>query len=279
MKALIDADVLCYSIGSCEDDHPVLKDAKGDPVKLPISSERIRDLVDEKVKQIAEEAGCSSYTCFLSGSYNFRVDVATTYPYKGRRQGQEKPYHHATVYNHIKRYDTTVVCEKREADDGLADAQTHTTVICTIDKDLDMVEGLHYNWNKEAVYSVSFEEGYYWFCKQLLTGDWSTDSILGCARLVDKVYGPKAAKAGQQYQAREGIGPKKADTLLSAASSPIGWLEIVADQYKKMFGEEWEDKINEMGALLWMGGSPDNLWTYNKAIQLLKPKEETNEET
>jgi hypothetical protein len=155
-----------------------------------------------------------------------------------------------------------VLTDGFEADDALALAQTEDTIICSIDKDLLMVPGRHYNWRKEEFTDVTYESGVKWFCTQLLQGDWSTDSIIGCGHLETKVYGPKAAKAGQAYSARVGIGPKAAENMLMGVE-PKDMIEVVANAYLQEFGMDWKTKLNEMANLLGMGLSRDNLWSYD----------------
>jgi len=261
MIANIDGDILTYSVGSFTNDHPFLKDQEGKPLQMPVSTEAIKGLVDDEIKKIVEGAECTDYRIFLSGNNNYRVEVATTFPYKGNRDGLEKPYHWQTVRDYLESIAYNISPDN-EADDELANAQTEDTVLCSLDKDLLMVVGWHYNWRKEEKRYVSDTEGYYWFMYQLLVGDWSTDAILGCAKLVEKVYGPKAKKAGQTYTRREGVGPKKAEEILNVEPSEM--LDKVVAAYKAEFGTDWLDKLNEMGALLHMGGHKDDHWNYER---------------
>lgn len=263
MRANIDGDILLYAIGSFTNDHPFLKDKEGKPVQMPYSIDALHGLIENELVKITEGAGCDEYVVYLSGANNFREEIAVTHPYKFKRKDLEKPYHYQDVKDYLLQIEDTVLTEGIEADDALALNQTSDTVCCSLDKDLDMVPGLHYNWRKKLLYSVDYDEAVHWFMMQLLTGDWGTDSIIGCGKLVTKTYGPKAKKAGQQYQARVGIGEK-------AALNRIGHLHgkfklgAVVECYKQEFGSEWETKLNEMANLLGMGLSRDNLWEYSK---------------
>jgi|TARA_B110000908_G_C10261661_1_gene459710 hypothetical protein len=266
--AHIDVDPLCYSIGNLTNEHPFVKDAEGNPEKMPVSAEAVHTKVDEHLEQIQEEAGCSSSVLFLSTggvSTNFRTDLAVTYPYKGRRVGV-KPYHHRTVVEYFKSLPNCRIADNREADDDLADAQTLTSVLCTIDKDLNCVVGNHYNYKSKQKYTTTMGESFHFLMNQLLIGDWSTDAILGCAVLEDGVYGPKAKKAGQPYSKRSGVGPKEAENILLGCDNREQKLDAVKNQYKKLFGDGWEDKIDEMLNLLHMGGSANNLQTHKSII-------------
>lgn len=73
-----------------------------------------------------------------------------------------------------------------------------TTIIATVDKDLDMIPGMHYTWpivrggsvvREARVYGVSEIEGLRSFYRSLLVGD-RTDNIFG----VDGIGKVKAAK-------------------------------------------------------------------------------------
>ena len=280
-KCLQDGDVHCYAIGSLTNDHPFLKDERGNPRSIPVPDDYVRQVTEDRVQQITEDAGCDSFEVHMSGDTNFRNDIAVSYPYKAHRKGTDappKPPHHATVKAYLLSLPDTVVSENREADDTLADAQTEDTVIATVDKDLLMVEGKHYNWNKkdQGVIEVTYEEGIKWFFKQLLIGDWSTDRILGCAIVETKIR--KAT--GLSYEARKGIGEKRADALLCVRDATLlDLLSVVEDQYRNQFQGEWLDKINEMARLLWMGGSADNLWHYDTFRETLIVREATDEST
>ena len=266
MRALIDGDILLYSIGSFTNPHPFLKDADGMAVLMPCSTEAIHGFVDQELKKICEGADCDEYVVYVSGPDNFRKDIAKTHPYKFKRADIDKPPNYQVVKDYLLAIEDTVLTVGIEADDAMANDQTKSTVICTIDKDLDMVPGLHYNWRKEEYYEVDYDDGCLWFLTQLLTGDWSTDSIIGCGHVETKTYGPKAKKAGQTYMSRVGIGPKAAANMLMGAIG-TGKLDVVKSAYQAEFGMDWKIKLNEMANLLGMGLSATNLWSYDERSQ------------
>ena len=115
-----------------------------------------------------------------------------------------------------------------------------STVICTLDKDLMMVPGWHYNWDAKGNKYVFQDplDGLKCFYKQLLTGD-STDNILGLF----------------------GVGPKS--TLLKdvdKCKTEDEMALVVSDAYKKRFGSYWYMFMLETGRLLWMMRTPDDMW-------------------
>src|SRR5574343_1568457 len=82
------------------------------------------------------------------------------------------------------------------------------TIIVTLDKDLDMIPGLHYNWVKNTIYDVNEDEALRFFYKQLLIGD-TSDNIVGI----------------------RGIGPVKAKTLIDHLETEEEMLDVVSSLY------------------------------------------------
>ena len=103
-----------------------------------------------------------------------------------------------------------------------------TCCIVSIDKDMDMIPGWHYNQNKGELYFVTPEEADYFFHKQLLTGD-RVDNIIGI----------------------KGIGDKKSDKALGNLSYDDRVLKIQGI-YKSEFGDNWLQRYEENKQLLWI---------------------------
>ena len=139
------------------------------------------------------------YKVFLTGQGNFREALATIRVYKGNRDPNAKPVHYNALRDYLILQCNAAVVDGQEADDALGIAQWQdlgkileterkladnysevyaSTIICTIDKDLDMIPGWHYNFEHKEVYWVDEEEATYNFYHQLLTGD-VTDNIQG----------------------------------------------------------------------------------------------------
>jgi hypothetical protein len=279
---LIDGDVLRYSLGAISSegykiDRGTIIDPDGEPTKgieydndimggngrqVPWDKKRIASLVDDKIKSILEGCGCRTYTIYLSEGRNFRYDRARTNPYKQARAGALKPYNWAHI-GHALRELPCISTEEFEADDELAAAQYRaiisgftTTVIATVDKDLRMVSGWHYKWAngenqpERKLDWVDDDRGRHWFWTQMLIGDYSTDGIIGCAKL-EEYTGKTGRYAGQLRTRRKGVGPKAAEVLLSGRDGQ-DLARAVADQYKSMFGDSAKEKFLEMADLLWM---------------------------
>lgn len=247
MIALIDTDILLYEVGSYTDD-------EGQPLSWPLAKSR----ADAKVKKITEDAGCHDYRLYITGDNNFRDREGTIKPYKGHRVSP-KPAN----YSNLKKYFTTsenfkgkvVVTDGYEADDALSIEQLSwrsydetwgdnqgldNTVICSRDKDLNMVPGWHYSWasgkqKEKEPYFVDEITGLRWFFTQLLTGD-PTDNIPG-------LYG---------------VGPVKAKKLLDGLTEALSMYSVVQAEYEARFGSYWEMFMHENARLLWMLQSEDD---------------------
>lgn len=190
--ALIDADILLYSIGFSIDKTyykvgrkkcKYKKDAKkwcdihGIDYNEIIKHHEAGDLdegiktIDETIEGILDATSSSKGRLFLTGKNNFRYDVATTVPYKGNRDRDHKPHHMQALREYMIEEWKAEETEGIEADDALGINQTEDTIICTIDKDLMMIPGWNYNWNKREFTEVSEREAWIHFYRQMLTGD------------------------------------------------------------------------------------------------------------
>jgi len=217
MKLLIDGDPIVYKIAFASQKKQEDGSVKADPESHALHS------CKRYIQEIIKDTKCSSYKIFLSGKGNFRDKIRGDY--KGNRSKVEKPVHYRAIRDYLEsRYKAQVVTGM-EADDALGLAQTEDTAIATIDKDLLMVEGLHYNYNKKEWKTVTAEEGTRFFYKQMLTGD-----------RVDNITGIK------------GIGDKKADKLLDEHDD---WDKLIVDMYLDEFENGFQRAV-ENSQLLWM---------------------------
>lgn len=174
------------------------------------------------------------YRAFLTGKGNFREKVATIKPYKGNRDPNHRPKYYKEIRQYlIERYNAVVV-EGMEADDMLGITQWQhpdkSTVICSIDKDLKMIPGYHYNPRTQEFFYQTIDDANMFFLWQMMVGD-ATDNIPGV----------------------NGIGPKKADKVIEKAEGNFDMVRsVVRDMYQKQYGENWEAAWDEVATLLWM---------------------------
>lgn len=176
--ALIDADIVAYrTAASCE---PSQKRAA--ELGIPFEELAVEPLnvaiqrADELMYRILNTTQSQEYRAFISGGDNFRY---TIYPeYKANREGKRRPTHLEAVKNFlIEEWKAEVTCGY-EADDAIGIHCTPNSIICSIDKDLLQIPGMHYNFVKDEfediVPSVALRNYY----KLLLMGDRS-DNIPG----------------------------------------------------------------------------------------------------
>lgn len=222
MIALIDSDIVCYRVGFASND-----DAES--AALDTLDGFITDLmVEHKLDK------CMQFEFYLTGKKNYRNDIAVTKPYKGNRKGKDKPVHLQALRDHLVSAWDAIVSDGCEADDLLSIRQHQLgddSVIVSLDKDLNMVPGWHYNFVKDDLYYVDPAEGMHNFYTQLLTGD-MTDNIQGVYR----------------------CGPKKAEKLLADCSTEQEYWDVCLEEHGSY------DRALEDARLLWMQTVEGELW-------------------
>lgn len=187
MIALIDADTMCFASAAM---------AEGQDEGNAIWN------VQNQLDALLASWNISSFQLFVTGPGNFRYQI---YPeYKANRNAAKRPAHLDACKEYLCREHRAVMSNGIEADDLIGiEAYRHLALgddytIVSIDKDLDMLEGLHYSPEirregktiKEARrYHVSPNDAIKFFYYQLLVGD-PTDNIKG-ARGIGKVKATK----------------------------------------------------------------------------------------
>ena len=244
MHALIDGDIFAYEFGGCEYEN-------GRPLGWPLVVSRL----NARIEGVCDAVEASTYSIYLTSDdkSNFRIKAATIKPYKGQRPA-EKPHYYQRIRDFLVNYRDAQVVYGMEADDALSIEQMsfleplneveeeieltwncpQDTVICTKDKDLEMVPGYHYSWTekgkKKGLWWQGELDGLRCFYKQLLLGD-TVDNIPGLF----------------------GVGEKSA--LLKHIDSCESELEMYAHvkkHYEDRFGSYWNMFLRENAVLLWM---------------------------
>ncbi|MAG24841.1 hypothetical protein CMI47_04605 [Candidatus Pacearchaeota archaeon] len=178
-------------------------------VAIPTSDEaivygRVKQTLRDIEKNVAEylyhtgqEIG--EFRLFLTGTGNFRDELATLRKYKGNRDRSTRPYWYKEIREYLERRWGAEVVDGMEADDAVSilqwEAKEGATIICTIDKDLENVPGHFYNYHHKEARFITYEEATLNFYRQMLTGD-NSDNIPGLYK-VGKV---KAAKILPEYE-------------------------------------------------------------------------------
>lgn len=236
-----------------------------------IDMESVFYSIEKKCLDIMREANCESKRLFITKG-NFRHFLIGDY--KGNRKDTWRP----SILGEARDYcELFMGCESLlglEADDLLKLEQTKDTVLCTVDKDLDQVDGLHLGIKTQhrdwELYTV--EEGWRKFYHQLLIGD-STDNILGCATRIQAVW-KSGAKAGQTYMKRKGVGEKYAKHLLKDLNEDDCKLAC-KEEYQKLFGDMWQGKMEQQARLVYMVDEIEDgyarLWTYDNRPVWMNP--------
>lgn len=134
---------------------------------------------------LAQRRQRPSFNGFLSGRTNYRNELAVSAPYKGNRDKASRPYHFANIREFLIDVYHPRISENCEADDliSIIAEQNRTqhidSIVVSIDKDLDQIEGWHYNPDKKVFYIQDRDSAKLYFFQQCLSGD-STDNIPGC---------------------------------------------------------------------------------------------------
>ena len=162
--------------------------------------------MDVLIQQIIEATDATQYRVFLTGKNNFRKKINPEY--KANRKDTVPPVYLQDCRQYLVDNHYAVISDGCEADDLLGVSQNKDTIICSLDKDLRMIPGRHYNWTKVELDSVNKQDGLRHFYKQMLIGD-KSDNIFG----VDK------------------IGPVKAGKLIDHLDDEQDMFEIVWEKY------------------------------------------------
>ena len=221
MKALIDGDILVYRVAFASQEETEA-----------IAKARMSAFVDELVTP----SDISSIEGYLTGKGNYRNEIAVTATYKGNRKDVAKPVHYQFLRDYLEKEWGFLMITGQEADDAIGikayTMDDNDYIIMTIDKDLDMIKGWHYNFVKKEKYFVKEEDTMRIFYKQVLTGD-RTDNIEGL----------------------KGIGPVKAERILKECNTEEEMYQAVLKAY-----DGNEERVLENGQLLWIRREANQMW-------------------
>ena len=223
-KVLVDGDIVAYRAAfSTQDMFP--RDAES----------KVDDLMEHILGETLMFPDPSDYQVFLTGSGNFRYDIAKSFPYKGNRSGVEKPIHLPVTRERLVNKWGAIVSEGEEADDLIAIAATKYgpgSIVASIDKDMLQIPCRHFNFATNVWTTVSEFEGLRFFYKQILTGD-RADNIIGLYR----------------------VGPVKAEKLLQDCKTERDLWDAVVKAYDKD-----TERVIENARLLWLRRKEGELW-------------------
>jgi hypothetical protein len=247
MIGLVDVDPVIYASAFSVEKRRKVKNEDGstehvrDVAPLNHALQNARTMMDAVINKF------DSCRCFVTGKGNWRHEAATIKPYKGNRGPFSRPVHYKEVRRFlIDKYHSEVI-DGMEADDALGIAQTSaeqdTTCIVSIDKDLDMIPGHHYNPRKNISYYIKEPDGLRNFYKQCLTGD-TVDNIPGIF----------------------GVGPATATKLLAGYSKEHAMWQVVLSEWVRNYpdgisGLTAEQAAKECASLLWIARAGRERWS------------------
>lgn len=191
MLALIDGDILTFQSAAANE--TTLSFGDHCPEALVLDPDLALFRCRELITDIKHTLEANDVLICFSGSDNFRYNVLPTY--KHNRRGKQKPQLLQPLKDMLEKDYPCRTERVLEADDLMGILSVpEETAIATLDKDLNQIPGIHYNWKTGLVYWVTEESALFDRWLQVLTGD-STDGYTGIPS----------------------IGPKKATKLLMQA--------------------------------------------------------------
>ncbi len=225
--------------GSCEP-------TKAKPEREPqeVAQWRLHDLI----QRICLNTNSQDCEIYLGGQDNFRYKI---YPqYKQNRVGKEKPMwlEHCRELL-VTQYSATIV-NNYETDDALGIAQTKydgNSRICSLDKDLLQIPGLHFNWVTGISRLVSPLDGLRTYYKQLILGD-RTDNIPG--------YDGKLRSECPKFIA-------KLQEPIDEMTEEIDMYNHVCDVYSEQvsWADDWKTPMHRNAQLLYILKNEEEFWT------------------
>ena len=223
-KVLVDGDIVAYRAAFSTQD------------LFPEDAERkVDELMDYILTETLMFPDPNDYEVFLTGSGNFRYDIAKSFPYKCNRKTTEKPIHLPVAREWLVNKYKATVSEGEEADDLIAIAATKygpETIVASVDKDMLQIPCKHFNFTKGEWHDVTEFEGTKFFYKQILTGD-RADNIVGIYK----------------------VGPVKADKILGDCNTEEELWEAVLNAYDGDI-----ERVVENARLLWLRRKEGEIW-------------------
>lgn len=182
----------------------------------------VKESFDKKLEFFIERNKIDKLTMYVAGSNNFRYLLTDTY--KANRKTSEPPIQLLRLRDYAVEQHGAIRADGGEADDYTVSykLKNPNVTMSAIDKDvLNAVSGKHYNYWKEEFVETSDEWALKFPFVQCLMGD-NSDNVIGL----------------------HGIGPKKAEKLLSEALEPSQMWDIVVSTYKSHSRSEEEALLN-----------------------------------
>jgi 5'-3' exonuclease len=194
---------------------------------LSFALENVKNVLT-KLKQKYEPRTVS---LFLTGKGNFRDTIAKTKEYKDNRDPGHRPKHYRAIKEYLVKTHGATVVNGMEADDAIGiESDAHFIrndpfVIISNDKDLDQLQGWHYDWTKDIEWYVDYDTSRRVLYTQLLCGD-ATDNIPGI------------------------LSERKAFEAINSCKDEQDMKIKVLEAYKERYGDDWEKNLREINSLI-----------------------------
>jgi 5'-3' exonuclease len=213
----------------------------GDPILYQAAwGRRLGDAkaqVLRRIQESIEDTFADDYIIALGTSSNFRVDLYPDYKRSNSRVTAKSklPDWFGELKEYLGEQPNIVKAVGMESDDLLrmwsfqAVEAGDPFVLCSIDKDLDCIPGLHYNSKYRKSYEVTPDEANAFYWQQILQGD-STDNIPGLPR----------------------VGPVKAKAMLAGLKTEEERQQRVIKEYQSVYGDNWKNYLLSNGKMIHM---------------------------
>lgn len=219
---------------------------------------------NSKLNAVLDQKWIRDYTLYLGGSTNFRKDLYPEYKAKRKKSPAMRKFLHDYVCWKYK--DKVVVSQGEEAEDLCLSAalkEVNNNIVGFVDKDLTTQSGLFFNYQKmdKGVFFINKTQAFYNLCCQLLHGDRSTDNIRG----IDFV----SKELKEKYKvSTKSIGEGTAIKLLEDVKhNKLLMKDRVVDIYKLSYGEEWKEKLQFTGSLVFISKVKDEYFSVDKFMR------------
>lgn len=197
------------------------------------------------------------YLAPMSGSTNFRHDVALRKPYKGNRKDSHKPIHLQALREWAFSLPYTKRATKFETDDivtGMAHRYGRNGYVIQNEKD---IYGGYNCW----IFHPDHQDEPVWSDPSIIGDlDWKGEDLVGLGRLFVLAQGGIFGDSADNYSGLDGAGPRKAWEVLSQFKGerievlPEAVNEVVK-LYRAKYGNEYEylNKSGQKAVASWYG--------------------------
>ncbi len=208
---LIDADSLLYfsSYGSEEDQ--ILSETK--------LSEKIYDILNI----VGQSYNIERYYVFVKGQNNFRYKIFPAYK-------KNRPAKHPIIdilNKYLVENFGAIEAHNAESDDyafsySQIPEYKGRTILCSVDKDLRQIPGIHYDYQKNQFHIIPEEDANYNLAIQMIMGD--TADAIPCLK---------------------GYGVKKAEKIIKKGMTKYQYIKAILNEYQKncLNSKEAKDQV------------------------------------